>query len=649
MLHKYFFTLFFIAVFASAQGQTAINNDGTSALPSAVLDIKNAAKGLLIPQISLTGTGDGSTIPTPTLSLLIYNNATTAGATAVTPGYYYWNGTGWIRLSSVLSNNSKSEWLLAGNAAAFSTASLGTKDNTPLNIKVNNRAAGRIEGAVRNGFWGYQSGAKSTGTDNNAYGYFAFANNTTGIKNTAAGSRSLMNNPGDNNTATGYSALNDVSNINNTALGSEALLFSNTGTYNTAAGAFTINFGTVGNYNTAAGYYALTSSGYFSTSPNDYNTAIGAQASIITRSASHIVAAGDSALYNNTAEENTAVGSRALFKNTTTTRNTAVGSLALYANTSGPENTAVGYGTLKANITGGNNTASGLNALALTTSYGGKNTATGNYALDANSTGTNNVAAGYFALTNTTAGTYNTAIGDAALSVNTTGSFNTAVGNNAGVSSNDLTNATAIGANALVDADNKIRIGSNTVTVIEGQVPFSIASDARFKYNIRHNVPGISFIKKLKPVTYNFNTEKLNAFVQSGVLNNNAIRASYTDGQRRTGFLAQGAASAAASLNYSFDGVQAPANEKEYYSVAYDQFIMPLVQAVQDQQQIIAALYLRLKKISPAEMAPAQAEKNKLQKEKIKAQEHQLIMLNKSLKKLEKATADLQAAKKNKS
>jgi hypothetical protein len=51
----------------------------------------------------------------------------------------------------------------------------------------------------------------------------------------------------------------------------------------------------------------------------------------------------------------------------------------------------------------------------------------------------------------------------------------------------DFSNATAIGADAKVDASNKVRIGDNLVTVIEGQVPFTNPSDRRLKENITIN------------------------------------------------------------------------------------------------------------------------------------------------------------------
>lgn len=95
-------SIFFITV-SSSKGfaqSVAINKDGTTADASAMLDVKNPNKGLLIPRVALTGTGDVATITSPAVSLLIYNTATTSGNTAVSPGFYYWNGTAWLKLNA---------------------------------------------------------------------------------------------------------------------------------------------------------------------------------------------------------------------------------------------------------------------------------------------------------------------------------------------------------------------------------------------------------------------------------------------------------------------------------------------------------------------------------------------------------------------
>ena len=53
------------------------------------------------------------------------------------------------------------------------------------------------------------------------------------------------------------------------------------------------------------------------------------------------------------------------------------------------------------------------------------------------------------------------------------------------MSAGNLTNATAIGAGAIVNASNKIRLGSTAVNVIEGQVAFTFPSDKTKKENFQ--------------------------------------------------------------------------------------------------------------------------------------------------------------------
>lgn len=220
-------------------------------------------------------------------------------------------------------------------------------------------------------------------------------------------------------------------------------------------------------------------------------------------------------------------------------------------------------------LTTNQNTFVGTNSGTLTTS-GNLNTAVGHFALDANSTGIGN-----------------TAIGKASLSTNDLGSNNTALGRLSDVSSGSLTNATVIGYNATVNASNKIRLGNSSVTVIEGQVAYSFPSDARFKFNVQENVPGLDFISRLKPVTYQFDTQKFDAYIHPKS-NDNADQMDYQTSMAVThsGFLAQDVEQICKDLGYEFDGLHIPDNENptDHYSVAYSQFIMPLVKAVQEQQ-----------------------------------------------------------------
>lgn len=115
-----------------------INPTGATPHASAALDIDFTNKGLLIPRIALTGTGDSTTIASSETSLLIYNTATVgSGSTAVTPGYYYWNNTQWNYL--LTGNGSSGGWSLKGNTLTDSTINfIGTTDNKPLVFRTNN-------------------------------------------------------------------------------------------------------------------------------------------------------------------------------------------------------------------------------------------------------------------------------------------------------------------------------------------------------------------------------------------------------------------------------------------------------------------------------------------------------------------------------
>jgi hypothetical protein len=89
-----------LATAANAQS-VGINSDGSTPDASAMLDVKSTTKGLLPPRIALTAINSASPVTSPAAGLLVYNTATAGTApNNVVPGYYYWNGTAWIVLSS---------------------------------------------------------------------------------------------------------------------------------------------------------------------------------------------------------------------------------------------------------------------------------------------------------------------------------------------------------------------------------------------------------------------------------------------------------------------------------------------------------------------------------------------------------------------
>jgi len=108
---------------------------------SAMLEVKATNKGILIPRIALTQTTSASPVTSPAQSLLVYNTAT---INDVTPGYYYWDGSKWVRLLS------EKAWLLSGNNIGASDF-LGTTNNMDLKIYTNNSEKMRVTSTGRIG------------------------------------------------------------------------------------------------------------------------------------------------------------------------------------------------------------------------------------------------------------------------------------------------------------------------------------------------------------------------------------------------------------------------------------------------------------------------------------------------------------------
>lgn len=606
-------------------------------------------------------------------------------------------------------------WLLAGNAGTVDgTNFIGTTDNVPLTIRVNNLQSGRIESnnLTANTFYGYRSGVVNTGFNNTGYGWQALQSNTSGIYNTANGYQSLsLNTTGSNNTANGSIALffNSTGN-NNTATGLQSLFFNSTGNDNTALGYQSLYNSSTGNKNTAVGRRALNNN---TTGSN--NTALGDSAGVAASNLNNTTALGYNAiasqsnsvqLGNNAvtrifagvgntatvvtgglqvtggspaigkvltsdaagvatwqipaaaipswsltgnagtvdgtnfigttdnvpfnirvanqtagriesvaATANTFYGFQAGLSNTGR-RNSAYGYRALSANTSGLRNTANGAFALLTNTSGDLNTASGVFALAQNINGSG-NTATGDASLFSNTIGNNNTANGNMALQLNTSGDGNTAVGLWALSNNITGNNNTAVGNNANVNTGNLVNATAIGNGAIATQSHMVRLGNPAVTLIQGYVGVFITSDGRFKNNISEkDVKGLDFIKKLRPVVYNMDTRKLQKFLTNNMpdsISKNYMKEDFgpSSSIRQSGFIAQEVEKAAKETGYDFNGVHIPQNENDNYSIAYSQFVVPLVKAVQEQQKMIEDLQQQVKLLqqnqqnAPAESLPA--------------------------------------------
>ncbi|WP_165823910.1 tail fiber domain-containing protein [Pseudochryseolinea flava] len=347
----------------------------------------------------------------------------------------------------------------------------------------------------------------------------------------------------------------------------------NTGNWNVAFGTSTLASNTTGQSNTAFGYEAL-----LSNVSAAYNTAVGFQSLFLNDGFSN-TAIGYRAGFQNTGNQLTAVGYKALYSaNNFFGMNTAVGHESMYSTTEGIYNTAVGQSSLYSNTTGLSNVAIGSESMQYNTT-GNHNTACGYMSLNSSISGGENVAVGEGAQIFSTTASGNSCVGTWTLYENRTGNDNTAAGYQAGTTGS-FSNTTALGAFTRTTANNQVRIGNTSVTSIGGQVPWSTLSDGRFKRDVKEDVPGISFINKLRPVTYVVDDEAQEKFLRIERKPGHEKIASPS--QRHTGFVAQEVEKIVKESAYAFYGVDAPENEQSHYALRYSEFVVPLVKAVQE-------------------------------------------------------------------
>lgn len=279
----------------------------------------------------------------------------------------------------------------------------------------------------------------------------------------------------------------------------------------------------------------------------------------------------------------------------------------------GVDNSAFGFNSSPI-VTGPQNAGFGKNTLrSLTT--GGQNSAIGVESMSGVSTGSMNTAVGFISMVGTTTGTANTSLGVRSLTANSTGSNNTALGWIANVSTFNLNNATALGSGTIVNASNKVRLGNAAVTVVEGQVAYTFPSDGRFKFNVSEaDVKGLDFITKLRPVVYNFDAARFQQFLAKNLPEADQQLFMSADfgpatSVRQSGFIAQEVEQAAKESGYNFNGVHTPEDADGHYSVAYSQFVVPLVKAVQEQQAMITAQQRQIDELQKLVASIANADK----------------------------------------
>jgi hypothetical protein len=271
---------------------------------------------------------------------------------------------------------------------------------------------------------------------------------------------------------------------------------------------------------------------------------------------------------------------------------------ALYRNTIGSYNTALGPFSLCGNTTGASNVGVGVSAL-LANTVGANNTAIGPSALRCNTTGQINVAVGTAVLYSNTIGVCNTAIGTGALSNTTTGNCHTAVGRYAQNALNaNVNNTIAVGVSSATSATTGHTVWGNSGNNVCNCVyaAWSTVSDCRDKVNIKSlpNNLGLQFIKKLKPVSFNWDNRE--TYVRECKYEYGAKDGTLAGTKEHYGVIAQDLKSVLDELEVRFDGLGHD-DEKDAYRVTYEELIAPIIKAIQEQQEQIEVLQTEVEKL----------------------------------------------------
>jgi trimeric autotransporter adhesin len=266
--------------------------------------------------------------------------------------------------------------------------------------------------------------------------------------------------------------------------------------------------------------------------------------------------------YNNNGSWNAALGAQALMMNTTGTYNVAVGARAMIGNNIGVSNVAIGYSALPSGI-GSKNTAIGANAF-----------------------------------TSLTSSEHNTAIGYSAGYWPNLGWNNTLLGAHTNGSFFGQYNIVAVGQGVVCTDNSVARIGNSATWSIGGFANWTNFSDGRYKKNVQENVKGLDFIMKLRPVTYNLDIAgaSKNLKENGGQEWDEQTKEAILQKEKMvyTGFVAQEVEQAASAAGFEFSGVDKPRNEYSFYGLRYSEFVVPLVKAMQEQQETINQLLKRM-------------------------------------------------------
>jgi hypothetical protein len=291
---------------------------------------------------------------------------------------------------------------------------------------------------------------------------------------------------------------------------------------------------------------------------------------------------------------------------TTGDENIGIGYTALQRITSAEHNVAIGHVAQNQNQTGSDNTAIGNSAMSGNDS-GSDNTAVGSFALD-NGSSNNSTAVGYAALGSASqqgsVKNENTALGYKAGDVIQRGRYNVIIGASSDPSATDTDNEIVIGYEATGQGANYAVIGNADITRLyaaqDGAAVLYAngtiqSSDRRIKKEINDLAYGISFIKRLRPVSYyklnpnNYPQELKDKFYPNGKVR----EVSSEDYDKlQVGFIAQEVKALNEELGAENNIVNV--DDDGFHRMDYEKIVVPLVKAVQEQQDQIEALQAQI-------------------------------------------------------
>jgi hypothetical protein len=473
--------------------------------------------------------------------------------------------------------------------------------NGPVGLKVGayNRGDMALGDKFTLGVMQYD-GTLPTPAYNVAIGAGALATNFKGDENTAVGTWALRYSEGSNNVAMGYSAAKMTTKGQElVAIGYKAMFDNTTGFRNTAVGFWASGLNNTGKEITALGYYA----GRNATGGNN-NTYIGARSGQANIKGSSNTYVGALAGYGTGAaattfdfqllagSESQGYGHQAV----------ALGFQARVGTSSVASEGGVAVGK-SATVSG-----AGIGSIAIGRSASAGSSTPATAVGDASvATGERSVAVGQSAQATTeqsvsvgglseAKGQYNTSIG-AQAGRNNTGAGNTFVGRLAGnAETNAFANCSLLGANTAVTADNQVQLGDSlTTTYVYGTV--QNRSDARDKADIADTALGIDFIMGLRPVHGRWDMREDYRVVND----DGTVTVFEKDGSKKRNrlhqwFVAQEVAELCTSLNVEFGGLQhhSVSGGEDVFSLGYDEFIPPVVKAVQECWSRLDAMEARL-------------------------------------------------------